>query len=68
MGKILRTAKRLVRVVIPGALVAGGALALYKEGKKRGMHELCDWCDNHGSVVIQNDLGPDFQIVKQDME
>lgn len=60
--------KKILSIVGPGAMIAGGSVLLYGSAKRNGMGEICDWCDKRGFVVIQNDLGPDFKIIKTDLE
>lgn len=68
MTKALITAKRIFNVAGPVAAVFGGLVWMYKTGRDSGLSLMCKWLETHDEVVVTQDIGETFKVVKKSLD
>lgn len=68
MTKVLIRAKRIFNVAGPIAVVCGGMVWIYKTGRDAGLSVMCKWLENHDEVVVTQDIGEDFKVVRKALD
>ena len=62
--KLIIKGRRAFNVVGPVAAVLGGLAWMYQTGKSEGLGLLCKWLEQADEVVVNQEVGEPFKVVR----